>query len=291
MDGYINFYKESGETSNKCLGRIKRTLNAKKAGFLGTLDPCAEGVLPIGIGFGTKLFPFFEKTPKTYKAEIIFGSETDTQDATGKVTVQGPSEGLTKEKLETAMQGFLGEIQQVPPMYSAKLVEGKRLYESARAGILVEREAKVVTIHKVELLEFFGNRAIFTATVSTGTYIRTFCEDLGRELGIPAHMGSLTRVSSHNFRIATAVKLSLLEEFPKDRSKWLLPLDYPLDFLTRYDLNANDEKTLFHGSSINWYGEQIDLARLYSPDGSFFGIGRLDKITRQLFPLRIVRAK
>ena len=289
MDGYINYYKESGPTSNKALGKLKRELKLIKAGFLGTLDPCAEGVLPIGVGFGTRLFPYFENTPKTYLAEIIFGSETDTQDATGKTTKTGSTDSLTKEAFVAALELFRGEIEQIPPMYSARRVDGKRLYEIARSGKEVEREPKKVTIHKSELIDFGIDRATFRAVVSTGTYIRTYCEDVGRHIGAPAHMGSLTRETSHNFEIDTAIKFEVLDSQKDAPDKWLLPLDYPLDHLPRHDLNSADERLIIGGEAVNWYGEPLENIRLYGPDKNFLGIGSIDTLTRKINPVKIIR--
>jgi tRNA pseudouridine55 synthase len=289
MDGYINYYKESGETSNKALGRLKRELKLPKAGFLGTLDPCAEGVLPIGVGFGTRLFPYFENTPKTYLAEIIFGSETDTQDSTGKTTKTGSAETLSHEALSGALEHFTGEIEQIPPMYSARRIEGKRLYEIARSGKEVLREPKKVTIHKAELIDFSIDRAVFRAVVSTGTYIRTYCEDVGRHIGIPAHMGSLTRETSHTFEIEKAIKTEVLENQKGSPEKWLLPLDYPLGHLPRHDLTGAEEQFIIGGQPVNWYGEPLGDIRLYGSEKNFLGIGSIDPMIRKISPAKIFR--
>jgi len=283
MNGFINLCKESGITSNKALSRVKTITGCKKAGFLGTLDPCATGVLPIGLGFGTKIFPFFEKTPKTYEGEIIFGAETDTQDATGTITRTGSVEGVSLEKIEEIIKTFTGEIEQLPPMFSAKKVKGKRLYEMARKGKEVEREAKKVTVHSIEIIGFSTEKTLFRATVSTGTYIRTLCEDIGKKLGTPAHMGKLTRTKSHVFGVEDGVTLEQLTELKDSPEKWLLPLDYPLEFMERCDLNPAQERNIKNGSPINWKIEEARQVRLYGAKGQFLGIGRIDRVVRKLF--------
>ncbi len=291
MNGFINFHKEPGQTSNKVLGSVKSVLGCKKAGFLGTLDPCASGILPIGIGWATKLFPYFEKTPKVYKSEIIFGSETDTQDATGKVikTASDASvDAITKEKLRKAFLEFTGEIKQLPPMYSAKKIGGKRLYEIARKGGEVERQPKLVTIHSFELIEFGKGRATFTAKVSTGTYIRTLCVDIGRKLGSLAHMGELTRLASHVFTAKDSITLAELEKIKDDRSKWLLPLDFPLLSMKKLELTSTEERSLKNGTPIPWNDGGGENIRLYDSGGKFIGIGKTDGVVRKLFASKLV---
>lgn len=288
MDGFINFFKEPGITSNHALKKIKKITGCKKAGFLGTLDPDASGILPVALGKGTKLFPYFEKMPKKYRATIAFGSETDTQDATGKVTKEGATDHLTQEKVEAALEHFTGEIGQVPPMYSAKRINGKRLYEVAREGGVVEREEKKVTVHSIRLEEFGGDRATFRAVVSQGTYIRTLSEDIGRHLDCPAHMESLTREEVHLFKIENSWKLDMLSDKRDSVSDWLLPMDFPLSFMPRIDVTQQDAKELSNGGQVQCTGGSDGTVRLYTPDGRFFGLGRIDTVVRKLLPEKIL---
>lgn len=289
MNGFINLYKDEGITSNKALNKVKAITRCKKAGFLGTLDPGAVGVLPVGLGFATKLFPYIEKTPKTYHGEIILGAETDTQDSTGKITKTGSVHGITSEKVNEAFKHFLGEIEQLPPMYSAKKVDGIRLYKIARKGGQVKRELKKVTIYSLDLEETMGERIIFNAKVSMGTYIRTLCEDIGRHLGVPAHMGKLTRSIFHIFTTENSWTIKALGEAENDPSRWLLPLDYPLGFMVRCDVNQREEKTLKNGVPIDWRNNEVNNIRLYDNQGKFFGIGRIDKVIKKLIPLKLMR--
>ncbi len=289
MDGFINFYKVPGIPSNKALDTIKRASGEKKAGFLGTLDPIAAGILPVGLGWATRLFPYFETLPKTYRATLILGSETDTQDGTGAVTREAPFAHVTKEVLEAAMEKFRGEIDQVPPMYSAKKVEGKRLYEIARSGGEVERKPKKVTIHKLELNEFNGTGAVLTATVSRGTYIRALCEDIGRAVNSAAHMGALIRIEASNFKQEDSWTIERLEERRDHPEEWLLPLDYPIAFMPRLLVGGRDERLLSNGQQVMPAAPAEGLYRLYREEGgAFIGVGRVDKFTKRLMPERLV---
>ena len=288
MDGYINFYKESGIASNKALERIKKFLGAEKAGFLGTLDPVAAGILPIALGWGTRFFPYFEKAPKMYRATILFGSETDTLDSTGKTTVSRPSDHITRDKLVEAMEKFKGEINQTPPMYSAKKIGGKRLYEIARKGGEVEREPKKVYVHSLELESFSGESAVFSAVVSRGTYIRVLCEDVGRVLGSAAHMGALVREAAHVFKSEGSWTLSRLEERSDFPDEWLLPLDFPLGFLPMHSATAMEKKSLLNGRFIFYTGSDSGPIRLYSPEGGFFGVGNADPTGKRINPEKVV---
>ena len=288
IDGFINFFKETGLPSNMALTKIKKIIRCKKAGFLGTLDPVAVGILPIALGRGTKLLRFFEDSKKKYRATMRFGSETDTQDSTGEVTKTGavPAVG-EREKLEQTIAGFAGEIKQLPPMYSAKKVNGQRLYEIARKGGHVERDEKQVTVHSIVLEEFTGETAVLTAIVSKGTYIRVLCEDIGRSFGCPAHMAQLTREAVHNFTIQDSFTLDKLYENRDAMEKWLLPLDYPLMFLPKVDLSEKEQRELYNGLPVDWQKEQTGYVRLYDTDGTFFGVGLADPIIRKLSPEKI----
>ncbi|GMT43035.1 MAG: hypothetical protein IEMM0002_1446 [bacterium] len=292
MNGFINFYKNSGLTSNRALEKVKKTVRLKKAGYLGTLDPFATGILPVALGLGTKLFSYFEEAPKKYTATIVFGFETDTQDSTGKKTLtsQAPQPD-EREKLEETLNKFLGEIEQVPPMFSAKKINGRRLYELAREGKSVERQAKTVTIHSIELKEFSGETAVFTAEVSRGTYLRTLCEDIGRQLGYRAHLGGLERTKVHIFSVEDSVNIDTLEENSNNPEKWLLPLDYPfLKSMPKFDASLKDKTVLLMGQEVQWTGKESGFVRLYDNKSEFFGIGRADAVLRQVSPQKILAA-
>jgi len=289
MDGFINFFKDTGLASNGALTKIKKIIRVKKAGFLGTLDPVASGILPVALGRATKMLRFFEDSKKTYRATLRFGTETDTQDSTGKVTKEGPAPDAGKrDALEKLLSSFTGDIKQLPPMFSAKKVDGERLYTIARKGGHVEREEKNVTVHSIKLEEFTGETAVFTAVVSKGTYIRVLCEDVGRALGYPAHMGELTREAVHNFTTKDSVTLEWLSEHRDDPDRWLLPPDFPLMFLPKFDANVKARDDLSNGIPVQWKGDTPGFVRLYDTDGNFFGVGKGDLVLKKILPEKII---
>jgi len=205
-NGVINVYKEKGYTSHDVVAIMKRTLKAK-AGHTGTLDPEAEGVLPIVLGKSTRLADYIMAEDKVYEAEIHFGVTTDTCDMTGNVLTDNRPVSVTKERLLEAIEKFKGEIKQIPPMYSAIKINGEKLYNLARKGIEVERKQRLVTIHDIELVEMQPEYARILVSCSKGTYIRTLCEDIGSELGCGAAMGTLLRRASGAFELDSAIKV------------------------------------------------------------------------------------
>lgn len=205
MNGLIVLNKPKGMTSFSAVDAIHR-LTGTKAGHAGTLDPMAEGVLLVMLGTFTKKAKEFESSVKDYQAEITFGVETDSLDSTGKVISEKEPQ-FTEQQLRDAMKKFTGDIDQIPPMVSAIHHKGQRLYELARKGIEVERAPRKVNISKLDLLSFSGDRANIDVSCSKGTYIRSLCADIGRELGCGAHMSKLTRVKSGEFSIDQALTL------------------------------------------------------------------------------------
>lgn len=215
MDGFLNVAKPAGWTSHDVVAKTRRLLRTKRAGHAGTLDPDATGVLVVAVGQATRLLPHLNLEPKVYRAVCGFGLATTTEDASGEETERADASGLTEERLRDALPGFLGEIQQVPPMVSALHHNGQRLYDLARKGITVEREPRTVNIHGLELLSFMpGERATagLRITCGGGTYIRTLCKDLGASLGLPAHMAQLSREAVGNFSLQSAVSLEDVTE-------------------------------------------------------------------------------
>jgi tRNA pseudouridine55 synthase len=213
VDGFVNIAKPAGMTSFDVVARCKRLLSEKRVGHAGTLDPDATGVLVIAVGQATRLLPFLNTEPKIYRAVCGFGRATDTEDASGQTTQEADATGLTEAALRAALPSFLGEIQQVPPMVSALHHEGQRLYDLARQGITVERPARTITIHALELLAFTAGpeaQATLRVTCGGGTYIRTLCKDLGEALGLPAHMAALEREGVGPFELKDALTLETL---------------------------------------------------------------------------------
>ncbi|MFH1710078.1 MAG: tRNA pseudouridine(55) synthase TruB [bacterium] len=205
MHGLLILNKPKGMTSFSAVNAI-HMLTRTKAGHAGTLDPMAEGVLVVLLGKFTKKAKEFESSIKEYETEMTFGIETDSLDSTGRITSRKEPH-VTEQKLRDVMCQFVGEIEQVPPMYSAIHHKGKRLYELARKGIEVDRAPRKITIHKLELRSLEGEKASFVVSCSKGTYIRTLCADIGSKLGCGAHMSKLTRVRSGDFSIDNALTL------------------------------------------------------------------------------------
>lgn len=214
MDGILNIYKEKGFTSHDVVAKLRRVLHQKRIGHTGTLDPEAEGVLPVCIGKATKLCGMLTEKEKCYRATAVLGIETDTQDTFGQILARTGTEGITKEQIMEAICSFTGDYEQTPPMYSAKKVNGKKLYEYARQGIEVEREPVPVTIFSIENIgiDMEGHTFSMEVTCSKGTYIRTLCHDIGKKLGCGAAMQSLLRTRVRDFTVEEALSLSEVEE-------------------------------------------------------------------------------
>lgn len=211
MNGIINIYKEAGFTSFDVVAKMRGILKIKKIGHTGTLDPDAVGVLPVCVGNGTKLVELLADHDKEYITELILGIATDTQDISGQIIKNAKVE-VTCEEVTEAVMSFVGPSMQVPPMYSALKVNGKKLYELAREGIEVERKARPVCFHQIEILSMDLPVVKLRVVCSKGTYIRTLCNDIGEKLGCFATMKSLIRTRVGNFGIEEAITLSQLEE-------------------------------------------------------------------------------
>lgn len=200
-DGVINIFKPPAMTSHDVVSNIRRILKTKKVGHTGTLDPDAVGVLPICIGKATRLAEYITSDQKTYRAILTFGYETDTQDSSGRVVNKTSLPEISFVQFTEILKNFLGEIEQIPPMYSAIKVNGQPLYKLARQGQEVERKARTIYIHDIKLLEYDRTIALLEVTCSKGTYIRTLCEDIARACKSSGHMSFLIRTQSGNFSV------------------------------------------------------------------------------------------
>ncbi|MCM1102162.1 MAG: tRNA pseudouridine(55) synthase TruB [Clostridium sp.] len=209
-NGIINIYKEAGFTSHDVVAKMRGILGQKKIGHTGTLDPLATGVLPVCLGSGTKLCDMLTDRDKEYVAEMILGISTDTQDITGEVARRMPVE-CGEEETREAIARFVGEYEQIPPMYSALKVNGKKLYELAREGRVVERAPRRVKIYEIEILDIKLPVVKMRVACSKGTYIRTLCADIGDRLGCGGAMQSLVRTKAGPFELGTALRLDELE--------------------------------------------------------------------------------
>ncbi len=259
MNGILIIDKPAGITSHDVVYKVRRALKTKRVGHTGTLDPFATGVMVILVGQATRLAQFLDKDVKEYDAVVRFGFETDTGDRTGspKSEVQGPT-SVNIEQVEGALESFRGEIEQVPPMYSAKKVDGKKLYELARRGETIERKSVKVMIHKLEQTppppatddESIFERSTLGIQVScsAGTYIRTLAEDIGRELGTGAHLTELRRTAAGKFSISQAITLEELVEMDEPACG-LIPMEDAVDHLHKIELNEDRARKTRNGLS------------------------------------------
>lgn len=237
MDGIIPLYKERGMTSFDCVSRLRRILKTRKIGHSGTLDPSVDGVLPICVGTATKVVEYLMQSGKVYQGELVIGRATETEDFDGQVIEQAPVKAAIRDEAVTAaMTKLTGEITQVPPMYSAVKVNGKRLYEYARAGETVDRPTRHVTITDFTLIRNHYDQAqqeqhvFFKVACSKGTYVRTLVVDLARQLGYPGAMKWLTRLESGGFTIDQTLSLADVQDAVASQTmkRYLYPLDYAL---------------------------------------------------------------
>ncbi len=276
INGILLLDKPLGFSSNQALQKIKWLLKAAKAGHTGTLDPLATGLLPLCFGEATKFAHYLTDADKTYIATIKLGITTTTGDAEGAVLSTQPV-NVNQAEFETVSQQFVGEISQVPPMYSALKFEGKALYEYARAGVEIERQSRLVTIHKIEINAFAGDVAVITVTCSKGTYIRTLAEDIGQQLGCGAHLIGLRRTATANYDISQAVTIEQFEALSDEQRLALLaPADSAVLHLPAMTLDDDSVFYLLQGQSV-WRSGSIPagLLRLYSEQQVFLGLGEL----------------
>jgi tRNA pseudouridine55 synthase len=278
LDGVLLLDKSLGLSSNHALQAARRLYKAEKAGHTGTLDPLATGLLPLCFGEATKFSGELLNADKRYVATVQLGVTTDTADAEGRVLQRRPVE-LDRLAVEAALAAFVGEIEQVPPMYSALKRDGKPLYEYARAGIELERAARRVSIYQLCLLdssELLGEgRFVFEILCSKGTYVRTLAADIGERLGCGAHLAGLRRTGIGAMDVAAAHSLAKLEGLTDDaRDALLLPPDALLASLTEVRLDAADAARLRHGQAVRWADEEGSRLRVYDPEHRFIGVCR-----------------
>ena len=280
IDGLLLLNKPAGLTSNQALQRVKRLLNARKAGHTGSLDPAATGMLPLCFGEATKVSAFLLDADKTYRVTAKLGTATDTGDATGSLVESADVPEMNAEEWDTVLQGFHGESLQVPPMYSALKKDGKRLYELARKGETVERPPRPIRIDAIELLEAAGSRIVFRVRCSKGTYVRSLVEDIARAAGTVAHTARLHRETVADFRAEEMVDLSALEESavtdPGKLRERLMPPDRALTRLPEVCLDRPAAERFCGGQAVAAVAtESAGLARVYGEGQLFLGVGEL----------------
>jgi tRNA pseudouridine55 synthase len=254
MDGVLVVHKEAGWTSHDVVAKIRQLLGATKVGHAGTLDPAATGVLPVLIGKGTRIAEYLVPWDKEYRARLRLGETTDTQDATGTVQDRQATDHVTPADVEEAVRRFRGDIQQLPPMYSAVKVDGVPLYRSARAGKVIAREARTVTIHRLEVLAIQGSDVSLRVVCSKGTYIRTLCADIGAALGVGGHLRGLerTRVGPLTLDRALMIDEVMARHALGSLADDLWSLDEILGALPALVVDHRTADRVCHGVSVAW---------------------------------------
>lgn len=282
MTGIILLDKPNNMTSFSAVNRVRRLLSVKKAGHTGTLDPMATGVLPIALSNCTRFIDLLPVHDKGYVATARLGVTTDTLDSTG--TVLSESEvNVTREQLESVLEKYTGEIEQIPPMYSAISKDGKRLYELARQGIEIEREARRITIYSLSLGSFNGDCFSISVECSAGTYIRSLIDDIGKDLGCGAIMTDLRRTSANGFSINNCVTLEELERAVNDgmADKYITPIEKCFDTYSEIVVTEGQAKRFSNGGELSRDRLKDNISdgiyRVYSPDRLFLGLGEIEK--------------
>ena len=291
VDGILLLDKPEGLTSNAALQKVRRLLGARKAGHTGSLDPLASGLLPLCFGQATKVCGLLLDANKTYRVTIVLGERTTTGDREGAVIEKLPVPALDTAAICRVAAGFLGESAQVPPMYSALKHAGQRLYQLARQGLEVERPARRIVVHRMELLGIEGNRLEFEIACSKGTYVRTLAEDFARAFGTVGHVGSLRRLSLGPFESPPMRALADLEQAatsPQALDCLLLPVDSALPGLPAVMLGAAEQACVLQGQPVFVSGPGAARVRMYGAGGLFLGTGQMTAEGRRLAPERIM---
>ncbi|WP_050607203.1 tRNA pseudouridine(55) synthase TruB [Clostridium niameyense] len=279
MDGIVNVFKPSGMTSFDVVRDIRKITKVKKVGHTGTLDPLASGVLPICIGKATKISDYIMEGTKSYRVELKLGITTDTYDREGKITSCNDVK-VTEEQLISVLNNYIGDIEQVPPMYSAIKVKGKKLYELARKGIEVERESRKITIYNISVISIDMPYAIFDVKCSKGTYIRSLCYDIGKDLGCGGVMWNLQRIETSHFNIKQSISIDDLSE--DNIGDYLIPIDKALDQYEAIYVDNRLSKPLLNGVTLKDRKllqklQEDKIYRTYIDNGNFVGLGSMNK--------------
>lgn len=297
--GVLLVDKPLGPTSFDVVRRVRRALRVRAAGHTGTLDPAASGLLPICLGDATRIARFLTDGDKEYVGVVRFGQTTDTLDAAGEVLETRDPSGVTRDAVEAAARAMLGPRLQTPPMYSAKRVDGKRLYELARQGVEVERKPTPIEIHELEVVAFARPEATIRVRASKGTFIRVVAQELGEALGSGAHLSSLRRTGSGSLDVRHAIPLERVEHAPEDALARLLPVEAALAFLPAVQLDDRHAKSVAFGNALDLqmqarlelrplaFGQQV---RLLDPQAQVVAVGEVTD-TGVVKLLRVLRSQ
>jgi tRNA pseudouridine55 synthase len=295
INGILNIYKEKGYTSHDVVAKLRKILHQKKIGHTGTLDPEAEGILPICLGKGTKVSSLLTDTDKTYEATLTLGISTDTQDHTGAI-IEEHKVNVSEDEVNQAVMNFLGSYEQTPPMYSALKINGKKLYELAREGIEIERKTRTVSIYAIEILEMNLPNVKLRVKCSKGTYIRTLCYDIGKQLGCGGHMSSLLRTQVGIFDIEDSLKLQEVEDKVKDNTidGVLYKIEDLFDVYKSITVKEAYHTQLYNGNKlksdhliINKDLMDQQCYRIYDKNKQFIGLFQYNKDEDNIKPVKM----
>lgn len=281
MDGIINVLKPPGMTSFDVVGFLRGVLKTSKIGHTGTLDPAAVGVLPVCVGKATKIIEHMTDKDKVYRAEMTLGVETDTQDSLGNIIEKRPV-NVTEDEIVKVFDSFIGKQQQIPPMYSAVKINGKKLYELARKGITVERKPRDIEIYFIKIIDIFSdNRILFDVGCSKGTYIRTLCSDIGQRLGTGAHMSFLVRLSAGGFNIKDALTVEDIDEYANKGilDRYITPIDKAFEGYKFGVLEKHQEKRFLNGCTVEISKDNFvdgELIKVYNSNKAFIALGMVN---------------
>jgi len=290
-DGIINVYKEKGFTSFDVVAKMRGILGQRKVGHTGTLDPAAEGVLPVCAGKGTRLCDMLTDHDKTYRATMLLGVETDTEDTTGTILEEKDTSHLTEEEVREAIMSFVGDYDQIPPMYSALKVDGKKLYELAREGKVIERKARPVKIHEIVIESVNLPEVVMSVSCSKGTYIRTLCHDIGAKLSVGGCMKELLRTKVGRFVLEETLTLADLQKLKEEGR--LEEAVFPVEavFAELPEIRAAEEgldKLMKNGNPFRYKGigtvSDGDAYRAYSMDGQIIGVYEYSEEKQMFYP-------
>jgi tRNA pseudouridine55 synthase len=248
LDGVINVLKPAGVSSHDVVQKIRKILKTKKVGHTGTLDPDAIGVLPICVGKATRLVEYLTASTKRYRALMVFGHETDTQDSSGRIIKNTELPVWDKEQVENTLKQFVGQIEQIPPMFSAVKINGQPLYKLAREGKDIERKSRKIHIYDLKLIDYNHKSALIDVTCSKGTYIRTLCQDIGKAIKSSAYMSFLIRISSGSFHIQDSFTLEEISQL--DYAKYMISMSDSLKEWPILEFSDEDLIRIAHGNSI-----------------------------------------
>lgn len=311
FDGVLAVHKPAGFTSHDVVAKVRRLVKMKRIGHTGTLDPAVTGVLPLCLGRSTRVVEYLQEMPKEYEAVLRFGIATDTEDLTGEIIEQVDQVNINEQQVLQVLQQMTGTISQVPPMYSAVKVDGKRLYELAREGKTVERKSREVTIHELEMSGWQpGTHPEVSLRVlcSKGTYIRTLCVDIGKALNVPSTMVQLVRTESAGIRLNQCLTFEQIEELMQQEQleQHLIPAEQAMSGLPGYEVDPSVYKNTLQGKIISI--QQIKpleelaavgadhiadqqssehLIKLYAQDRTFIGIFRAEHHSGRVVPVKV----